>query len=235
MREVKWNKNNYKEFLKYLYSLQDLEYREFHSGLGVNKEYLIGIRTPILKKIAKEISLGNYNSFIKFNTHATYEEILIHGLIIGYIKEDFNVIVILLEEFIQYIDNWALCDLVCANLHIWNKNTENGLKFVKTALKSQNSWYNRVGVVLLLDYYINDDYIDMILEIFKDYNTNDYYVMMAVAWLLSICYIKYPNKTQKLLSAKVLNKTLQNKTIQKIRESKRVDLQTKDMLLKWRK
>ena len=235
MRNISWNKDTYKEFINYLYSLQDLKYRDFHSSLGIEKNYLIGVRTPLLKKIAKEISLGDYNAFIKYNNHQTYEEILIHGLIIGYIKVDFEKIQTMILEFIPYIDNWALCDLMCSNLHIWSNNTKIGIKFVKLLLKSKNQWYKRVGIVLLIDYYVNDDYIDIILDYFKDYNTDEYYVMMAVAWLLSICYIKYPKRTSKLLESKVLGKTLQNKTIQKIRESKRIEQEIKDALSSWRK
>ena len=220
--------------MKYLYNLQDLKYRDFHSSLGINKEYLIGVRTPILKKIAMDISNGDYNDFIKLNRHETYEEIIIHGLIIGYLKVDFNIVVELLEDYIPYIDNWALCDLVCSNLHIWNKNTKTGLTFVKKALKSENQWFKRVGIVLLLDYYINDDYIDYILNTFETYNSYEYYVIMAIAWLLSICYIKYPDKTSVLLKKKVLKKEIQNKTIQKIRESNRVGKDIKQRILKWR-
>lgn len=234
MKNIVWDKESYQEFLKYLYSLQDLKYRDFHSSLGINKKYLIGIRTPILKKIALDISKGDYNGFIKLNRHETYEEIIIHGLIIGYLKVDFNTVVALLEDYIPYIDNWALCDLVCSNLHIWNKNTKTGLTFIKKALKSKNQWYKRIGIVLLLDYYINDDYIDYILNTFETYHSDEYYVIMAIAWLLSICYIKYPDKTIKLLKKKVLKKEIQNKTIQKIRESNRVSKDIKQEILKWR-
>lgn len=234
MKKINWNKETYQQFVEYLYTLQDLKYRDFHSGLGINKEYLIGIRMPQLKKIAKDISMGDYKSFIKYNTHATYEERMIHGLIIGYIKEEFSSIQTLLIDFIPYIDNWALCDCVCGNLKIWNKNTNNGLNFIKKTLKSQNNWYKRVGVVLLLNYYINDKYIDTIISIFQDYNSDDYYVMMAIAWLLSMCYVNYPDKIIQLLSSKKLDKIIQNKTIQKIKESRRVTREEKEQLNKWR-
>lgn len=234
MKNIIWNKTTYQKFIEYLYSLQDLKYRDFHSSLGININYLIGIRTPILKTLAHDISLGDYKNFIKYNNHNTYEEIIIHGFIIGYLNIEFNDITNLLEDYIQYIDNWALCDLVCSNLHIWNKNTKQGLKFIKKALNSKNIWFNRVGIVLLLNYYINDEYIDYILNNTKNYKCNDYYVIMAVSWLLSICYIKYPNKTGNLLKNKVLVKEIQNKTIQKIRESKQISKEKKQEILKWR-
>ena len=234
MKNINWNDDTYQNFIDYLYSLQDLKYRDFHSSLGINKDYLIGVRTPLLKKIALDISKGDYNAFFKYNKHNTYEEIIIHGFIIGYLKDDFETIISLLNKYVTYIDNWALCDLICSNLHIWGNNTKNGLKFIKMALNSQNPWFNRVGIVLLLDYYINDEYIDYILDLVKDYKTDNYYVMMALAWLISICYIKYPNKTSDLLKNKILDKEIQNKAIQKIRESKRINQGIKKELLKWR-
>ena len=84
---------------------------------------------------------------------------------------DFDDIINLLNDYITYIDNWALCDLVCSNLHFWSNNTKSGLKFIKRALKSKYIWFNRVGFVLLLDYYINDDYIDFITYNCDDINT----------------------------------------------------------------
>ena len=115
-----WNNNKYNDFIKYLYSLQDIKYRDFSKSLMPSKnEYeLIGIRIPILKKIAKDISKDNYIEFINCNKHNTFEEILIHGLIIGYIKEDIDSVIKLSKEYIPYISNWALCDSYVANLHI---------------------------------------------------------------------------------------------------------------------
>ena len=84
-------KDNYNKFLKYLYSYQDLNYLKFHSKLVKDKN-IIGIRIPILKKIAKEISKSNYKDYIKYNSHNTYEEDMIYGLILGYIKEPFKAV-----------------------------------------------------------------------------------------------------------------------------------------------
>lgn len=234
MNEI-WNENKYQKFLEYLNSLADLKYKKFHSGLGINKEYLIGIPVPVCKDIAIKISESDYSSFINLNTHNTYEERLIHGLILGYIKEDFNNIQVLLNGYIPYIDNWALCDTVIANLHIWKNNTKEGLKFVKNCLNSKNEWHNRVGYVLLLDYYIKEEYLDMIFKYCNNYKANKYYVNMAIAWLISICFIKYPIKTSNYLKNNELNAWTHNKAIQKIRESKRIDKETKEKIIEWKK
>lgn len=233
--ETVWSKKKYQKFIKELEQLGDEQYKKFTSNLGINEEYLIGVRTPELKKMAKAISKEDYLNFIKLNTHNTYEERLIHGLLIGYIKTDFDTIKCLLWEFIPYIDNWALCDLTIANLHIWNNYTKEGFSFVKRCLNSKNEWYQRVGFIILLNYYINDDYIDQILDICSHYIAEQYYVKMAIAWLISICYIKQKDKTLYFLKNNDMNYWIQNKSIQKIRESTRVSKIEKDELLKWKK
>lgn len=94
----------YNEFIKYLYSFQDLKYREFHKKLILTDD-LIGIRTEILKRIAKEISKKDYKAFIKNNRHILYEENIIHGLLLGYLKLDFNDLKILIDDFLTFINN----------------------------------------------------------------------------------------------------------------------------------
>lgn len=235
MNKEVWNKEKYTDFLLKLKEMEDLEYKRFHSKLGINYDYLIGIRVPQLKKLAKEISKTDYNSFIKYNTHETYEEILIHGLLLGYLKEEFDIILGLFNDYIKYIDNWALCDSTIANMHIWKHNLEKGFLFVIECLNSKNEWMQRVGFVLLLDYYINEQYIDRILDICNDYKTDNYYVKMAIAWLISVCYIKYPKQTYKFIKNNNMSSWIQNKSIQKIRESLRISKEEKDELLKWRK
>ena len=217
-----WTSKDYEDFISYLYSKQDIKYREFHKGIVPNIDSLIGIRTPILKDIAKKISKGNYNSFISLNKHNTYEEIFIHGIIIGNIKLSFNDKLILTDKFIPYINNWAICDSFCSNFKDFKKNQKQGFAKIKLYLKSDNLWINRVGLVLLLNHYINDNYIDQVLDITKQIKSNEYYVKMANAWLISMCYIKYPKKTYKLLESKKLDKWTQNKSISKIRDSFRV-------------
>ncbi len=233
--EKEWNQKKYNQLLKELDSLKDLKYKKFQSNLGINEDYLIGVRTPELKKIAKRISKENYLYFIEQNTHNTYEERLIHGLLIGYLKTDFEEVTRLLWEFIPYIDNWALCDVTIANMHVWNKYTKDGFSFVKRCLNKKNEWYQRVGFIILLDYYINDEYIDKILEICNHFKSKDYYVKMAISWLISICYIKQKEKTLLFLKNNQMDSWIQNKSIQKIRESTRVNKIEKDELLKWKK
>lgn len=221
--------SNYDDFLNYLYSLQDKKYLDFHSKL-VSNTNIIGIRVPILKQIAKSLANNDYNSFINNNKHSTYEETMLHGLVIGYLKCPFKDVLEYLNVFIPFNDNWAVNDTVCANLKIFKKNQEDGFKYINKLIKSKNDWTIRFGLVLLLDHYINDKYIDKIFNIINSIKSEEYYVKMANAWLLSICYIKYHKKTYNFLLNNNLDSFTFNKAISKICDSYRVDKSVKEQL-----
>ncbi len=207
-------------FYNKLYSLQDLKYKEFHQKL-IKKE-IIGIRTPKLKEIAKNISKHNYIEYINNCEHKYYEDTIIHGLIITYLNSDFNEIIKLFDDFIPYIDNWATCDIVVGNFKIFKKNKEVGYKKIVEYVNSNNEFEIRVGLVLLLNYYIEPKYLNDIFKICDSINNKKYYCKMAIAWLISICYIKYPTETYKYLLNNKLDKWTYNKAISKIVESNRI-------------
>lgn len=235
LSNINWNSESYKEFLNYLYSLEDLKYKKFHSSLTNNSLNMIGIRVPILKNIAKEISMGDYDSFIKCNSHNTYEETLIHGLIIGYIKINFDRQLNYIDNYINLIDNWATNDVVCANLKSFKKNKNLGYNKILKYLNSNNYWHVRFGIVLLLDYFICDEYIDLIIKLIANIDTNEYYVMMSLAWLISICYIKYPDKSINIFKNNLIDTKTNNQAIRKILDSYRVSENSKNTIKEYYK
>lgn len=215
-----YTKKEYKNLINNLYTLKDEKYKQFHSKLlKDNNIELIGIRTPELKKIAKEISKNDYNSFIKQNTHKTYEECILHGLVLGYINLEENNLLKMIDEFIPYIDNWAVNDLTVSNLKAFKKIN---IQVIDKYINSDNPWEIRFGLTLLLNYYINTENLNKIFDICDSIKNTDYYVEMANAWLISICYIKYPKETFKYLKKCKLNKFTMNKAISKICDSYRV-------------
>lgn len=223
---MNWNTDTYSDFLIQLKELADSNYQIFQQKLIPNSVPILGVRTPILKKIAKAIAKGNYQDFFTYNTHQTYEEILIHGFVLGYLKLEFKDLLLFLEDWFSYNTNWATTDLVCANLKQWKHHLEEGLLSIQKYLHSNNSWTVRFGLVLLLTYYLDTD-IDLLLKISKSVTCQEYYVKMANAWLLSYCYIKDPKKTYQFLSKNDLDTFTHNKTIQKIIESTQVSLTQK--------
>ena len=231
MFEYNWNKENYQKFLDYLNKNKDLKYREFHYKLlKDNNICFIGVRTPILKEIAKQISKTNYIEFINLNTLNTYEEKTIYGLLLGYLKIDFNDLLNFIDNYLINIDNWATCDLTCSNLKMFKKNKEIGFNYLKGKINSNNIWIQRFVIVMFLDYFLCDEYIDDVLKIISNIDTNKYYVEMAIAWLLATAYINYQDKVLSLLESGKMSKNVINLTIKKANESYRVTQEKKKLI-----
>ncbi len=231
-----WSNDDYNEFINYLLSLEDIKYKVFTRNLIPGKNNIIGIRIPILKKIAKDISKGDYISFLQYNKDSYYEETLVYGFVIGYMKDVNLVVDDYLDRFVNKIDNWATCDLFVSNLHIVLKNRDLFFNYIVNCFETkENNWIFRFGYVMLLNYYILDDYLDYIFKICNFYQGDFYYVNMAIAWLISLCYIKYPDKTLCFIKDNKLNKFTLNKCISKICDSKRVSLEEKKMLKAYKK
>lgn len=226
-----WTKKDYNIFINYLLSLKDEKYKNFHSKLVPNIDNIIGVRTPVIKKIAKEICKGNFMEFIQFNENKYYEETLLHGLIITNSKIINNEVIIILKKWLEHLDNWATCDLVCSNFKAVKNYKELMINFINNNIdNSKNIWIKRFCFVLLLNYYIEKSYLTNLFDYCEKYNTTDYYINMAVSWLISTIYIKFPNETYIFLKQSNLDKFTHNKSIQKIKESKRVSNADKNKL-----
>lgn len=229
-KNLVWDKNKYQDYTKYLNNYkEDKKFIDFNKKLIFTKYEILGIKVPNMRKIAKEISKTNIISFLNNVENNTYEEVMIEGLVISYIKE-VDLCVKYFNKFINKIDNWAICDTCISSMKIVNKNKELFLKQIKKYIESKNEYVVRVGVVLLLNYYIEDSYIDLVFDIIDSINREDYYINMAIAWLVSVCFVKYRNKTFKYLNDNKLNRFTYNKSIQKIIESYRVSLEDKEIL-----
>lgn len=225
-----WNEENYKEFVKYLISLQDIKYKEFHSSLVLNSKYeMIGIRVPVMRDIAEKIAKSNIEEFLEYAQDKYYEEVMIQGLVISDIKDE-NLFYKYFIEYINKIDNWALCDSFCSSIKIVRKYEE---KYFKEAIKlalNEEEFISRVGLVIILDHFINLNNLDIILDTLNKIQSDKFYINMAEAWLLCEMYIKFPNKTKEFLKKNNLNKFTQNKAISKIHDSFRVSKEEKELL-----
>ena len=221
---------NKKEIQEELFKLQDKKYKEFHSSLCPGINNIIGIRVPVLRNFAKQIVKSkDYNNILKFNPKY-YEETMLQGMIIGLKREDINVIKKDIENFVPKIDNWAVCDTFCSGLKIIKEYPDDFWNFIKKYLKSNKEFEIRFAIVIILNYYINEKYLYEVLKILNNIRHEGYYVKMAVAWAISICYIKYPKITMEFLKDCNLDDFTYNKSIQKIIESYRVDNKDKEIL-----
>lgn len=222
------------EVINELFDLQDLKYREFHSNLCPGANNIIGIRIPILRKYAKElISMYPLEELLENIGNEYYEEIMLKGILIGISREkNINKLMNYIEKFITEIDNWAVCDTFCAGLKITNKYKKEMWQFIQKYTKSNKEFEVRFAIVMILDYYIEDEYLEKDLKIFNENKNNKYYVQMAVAWAISLCIIKYYDRTVEFLKGDKckLDKFTFNKSIQKAIESYRLSSEEKEVL-----
>ena len=188
-----------------------------------------GVRLPELRKIAKLIAKEKrYDIFEE--EHNTFEELTIHAYAIGYLKEDIDVCLKYLKEFIPLVDNWSVSDSLCQNMKFAKENQKEVFEFLHSMKDSENEWEVRVIAVTLLSHFLNEKYIDEVIFIIKELKANTYMSKMGVAWLLATMMAKFPKKTIKLFEEKSLDKWIHNKAIQKSNESFRVDQDYKKQL-----
>ena len=219
-----------------LFELSDKKYKEFHSGLCPGIDNIIGVRVPILRDYAKElVKEYHVEELLTQIDNQYYEEIMLQGMIISSSKENITVIQKRIEEFVPKIDNWGVCDTFCAGLKITKKYKKEMWNFIQKYLKSNQEFEIRFGIVMLLDYYIEDEYLEKDFEIFNAITNQDYYVQMAVAWAISICLVKFYDKTIDYLKNVKLDKFTYNKSLQKAIESYRINDEQKDILRNMKK
>ena len=175
------NKSINEEIRSKLFNLSEDEYRNFHNKLCPNTENILGVRLPLLRNIAKDLAKNNWEAYLNNPYNEYYEEIMIEGLTIGYIKADINTRFKYIKRFIPKIDNWAICDSFCNNLKFTKNNLNEVWEFISTYLSSNKEFELRFAIVMMLHYYINEEYIDRVLHILNDINHEGYYVKMAVA------------------------------------------------------
>ena len=220
---------------KELESIQNDQLKQFNKKIINTKYNVLGVKTEVLKKIAKD-NVINYKDYFKEN-HIYYEEYMIHGFMLGYLKLTLEGLIPYINDYIELIDNWAMVDSIVSNLKIFNKYEREVFELAKSYLKSDKEFKVRFGYCIFLSYYINkskEEYIDEILTLCNK-NHDLYYIQMMVAWLLSFSYIKFKEKTFSFLLYSNLDNFTFNKTISKICDSYRVTKEEKEKLKKLRK
>ena len=226
----RFTKDDYLKLIAELESLADLKYKAFHEKLIPGIENVLGVRSPMLKNFAKDIAKRDIKGYLETTKHKTYEEIMIHGFAIGFVKESIEKKLEYLDEFMPYITNWAVCDGTVANFKFKRNEEKEVYSFIHKYLKSDEEYKLRVGSVFLMDYFVKDEYIDDVLDYYNNITSEKYYVNMAVAWGISVCFFKFTEKTMVFLKNNKLDDFTYNKSLQKIIESNRVDKETKEVI-----
>lgn len=235
LQKDNWTAEDYSEFVKYLKTFADEQYRRFHHSLIPDSEIhtFIGVRMPKMRELGKEIAKGNPRSFLAVCKSGFYEERMMRGIVTGLVKpKDFDELCSLCEDFVPYVNNWALCDCFCSGLKAVKKYKSRFFDFICDRLCVMgNAWAVRVAIVLMLDYYLEDEYIDEVLMLVDGCRYEDYYVKMAQAWLIATAFAKCREKTLAyFVNEATVFDDVYNMAIQKAVESRRIDDETKAYL-----
>lgn len=218
------------EIQKRLFALQDEPYREFQCKLmpTVDRETVIGVRTPALRKLSRELAkTQDVEAFFQELPHKYFEENNLHGFFIEQ-NRDFDHVIELLDHFLPYIDNWATCDSI--HPKIFAKHLPELLPKIRRWMDSGETYTIRFGMGMLMRYYLDDEFLPEYLELAVKVHSGEYYVNMMTAWFFATALAKQYQETLPYLENHRLEKWVHNKAIQKAVESYRITAEQKTYL-----
>lgn len=206
--------------LEELFTLQDEAYAKFQAKLmpTIPRELVIGVRVPALRKLAKELR-GREGCFLSELPHRYYDENMLHSILVSQIT-DFDRCIQMLEAFLPYVDNWAVCDTMSPR--VLAKNRGALLPILRRWIASEHTYTCRFGLLCLMRYYLDDDFSREYLELAASVRSDKYYVNMMISWFFATALAKQWNATISYLEQRKLPDWIHHKTILKARESYRI-------------
>lgn len=217
-----------------LRELSDPEYREFHMRLLPGITGIMGVRTPVLRGMAKKLVKDGWQEYIcqvsqawedlgQGESGVYYDEMILWGLCICGGCRDWNTALPYIKAFVPAINNWAVCDNFCSSLKLAGTCKQESWEMIQPYFQSDREYELRFGVVMLLSYFVDEAHVKPALELMDAIHHQGYYVKMAVAWAISIYFIKLPGAVMPYLEHNHLDPWTYQKALQKITESFRVD------------
>ena len=213
-----------------LFEVQDKEYAAFQAKLTptVPAEKFIGVRMPEVRKLVKTIiKEDDYQHFFEQLPHEYYDENIIHGLLISEVK-DYDTCIALLDSFLPYIDNWAVCDTTSPK--VFKKNKSLLIDKICEWSASKETYTCRFGIKMLMTHFLDEDFKAEYLEIPAVIRSEEYYVRMMVAWFFATALAKQWDEVIPYIENNRLDEWTHNKTIQKAKESYRITKEQKEYL-----
>ena len=213
-----------------LFANQDVKYRDFQSKLTptIEANTAIGVRTPVLRKLAKDYSKRqDVDDFLADLPHKYFDENQLHAFILSEIK-DFDECIGKLERFLPFVDNWATCDQMSPKC--FKKNHEKLLPYLNKWIKSDDIYTVRFAIVTFMSHFLDGDFDEGYLKLVSDIKSDEYYINMAIAWYFATALAKQYDKTIPYIENKTLDVWTHNKAIQKSIESYRVTAEHKEYL-----
>lgn len=227
-----WTQARYALFRAELFAQADEAYRQFHEKLLCSALPLIGIRVPLLRKMATQLAKEDGEGFLRFCGRDTYEERLLYGLVAATLPISYEAFLPYCDSYTEeLVENWAHCDIFCASLKKRVRGRKQDFyRYLEKYLQSENPWAVRVGLVLLLDIYLTEDYLEESLKRMDAVQMDAYYVQMAKAWLLATAWAKDRAACQAYLTRHHLDSSTFRKFVQKACDSRRISKEDKAYL-----
>lgn len=209
-----------------LLALAEPEYQKFSSNLLPGVENILGVRVPKLRALAKQIASDDWMGYLEDAKDDSFEEILLQGLVIGYVKANPSEIITALDKFVPKINNWSVCDSTAMTLKA-AKNHPAYFGYAESCIDDGQEYSVRFGIVLMMSHFMSDEYIDSVLEKIEGADLTEYAAMMGAAWAISVCLVKFPEKTEEWMKTTTIDDRTFNRAIRKIKESDRISTETK--------
>lgn len=219
--------------IKALWENQDKEYALFQGSLipNVPSECIIGVRTPILRDLAKKMIKDQcYGEFLRELPHMYFEEDQLHGFIISELK-DFQTCIEELEIFLPYMNNWATCDQTSPK--IFKKYKHDLLPYIRKWVCSEHTYMVRFAIGMLMKHFLEEDFKYEYIELVADIRSDEYYINMEIAWYMATALAKQWDSVIPYIETHRLDSRVHNKTIQKARESRRITPEQKEYLRRY--
>ena len=219
---------------EHLLQLAERGNKKFTESLNPGVEHILGIRVPDLRKLAARIAKGDLEAYLDAADTYYMEERMLQGMVLGCIRPDADTEVYLhrVTQFVWNINSWSVCDTFKfgGGKKFVEANKDRLWEYLKTWMHAEGEYEIRFGVVMAMQHFIDEEHLDELFSLYDGIRHEGYYVRMAVAWALSVCFVKFPERTLAYLKQNSLDKFTYNKALQKITESYRVDAATKEVI-----
>lgn len=205
----------------------DAHYASFSASLVPGAQPMWGVCLPLLRALARDIAKADWRAYLAEAGDGTFEEIMLQGLVTGVARMPFEEQMERMAAYVRKVDNWSLCDSPCAGFKFVRRHREEVWEFLQPYLQSLEEYSQRFALVMLLDHFVTDGFVDRVLEACASVRPSGFYAMMAAAWAVSVCFVKYPDRTRPVLAGGRLEDGTQNQAIRKILDSSRVTAEDK--------
>ncbi len=242
------------EIRQKLLTMADEDYRQFSASLIPGVETMLGVRIPQLRKMAKDIAKEDWKSAIE-GGHTYFEEVMLHGLVLSYVRLPLEQMLPYIRDFIPFVDNWSVCDSVFMGMKVFRTDRERTWQFLQPYLSSDREFEIRIALMVMMQHFLKCDkdgnecrrlrsvsmemlsadekagkYLHRIFSELNKVKTDAYYASMMAAWLAAEAFCCFPKHTLEYIKKNTLDLMTRNRAVRKILESRIPDKEVKDII-----